>query len=122
MHRLRRPRSLLTSLLVLSLCLRFLVPTGFMPGEGQLLELCTAGGLQTVRIDPQSGEILGDDHESGPACPWTAVLGKLILPTTSVPSFAFFPQQAPARNGDRGTESLSPLGLPPARAPPILLG
>jgi len=60
--RQHRHRAWLAALLVPLLCLRALVPTGFMPGMGTdgwvTLQLCTAQGLQQrlVPVNPPGGE------------------------------------------------------------------
>jgi hypothetical protein len=118
MHRLRHPKPLLVQLLVLAIGLRGLLVPGFMPGEGVLLELCTASGVQSMLVDPRTGEVLDDPHSAGPECPWSAVLTHAVLPGTSVgvaaPARSAAPIEAP------GTSALLRLasGLPPVRAPP----
>lgn len=112
---------LLIALLLVALGMRALVPDGFMPANGELVELCTEHGLQRLLVDTGTGEILGEeDGTATSACPWSVMLttlappalpaasGQLIL-THETPPSSTLPQPARER----------PL-LPPARAPPRL--
>ncbi len=65
---------LLLLVLALSLCLRALVPAGFMPGQGNWLELCTADGMVAILVDSQTGEVLDPASHGGDDCPWALVL------------------------------------------------
>ena len=69
-------RRLLLLTLTLSLCLRALVPAGFMPGQGNWLELCTANGMVAILVDSQTGQVLDPlaHGSSSDECPWALVL------------------------------------------------
>ncbi len=110
------------ALLVLALCVRALVPEGFMPAKGELVELCTEHGLQRMLVDMRTGEFISDEEESGatPACPWSLLLTSLALP--ALPTAGLAPAPGPA---DPPRKALAPTTArstptPPARAPPRL--
>jgi len=115
---LRRRRLILGALLA-ALFVRALVPEGFMPSQGELVELCTLHGPRMVMADPETGEILDTGEEqSAPPCPWSMMLSALAAP--SVPYLGF---DTPSREPPLAAPSSTPpdpssLVLPPARAPP----
>lgn len=113
-----RHRQLFT-LLAVALFLRTLVPAGFMPGHGTLLELCTLDGVRTVLVNPQTGELLDDDpHGDGPECPWSAVFAGAVLPQgPCVPNTLF--GETPACLTDSAGRFPPAYARPPARAPPL---
>jgi hypothetical protein len=112
---------LVLALLLVALGLRALVPEGFMPAPGHMVELCTEHGLQRMLVDPHSGEILGQEEDTAsPTCPWSLMLTTLAPPMPPAAATVMFtgretaPRSTPLRFvPDR------PL-LPPARAPPRL--
>lgn len=119
MEAMRRVNPRLQLLLALALCLRALVPDGFMPGNGSLLELCTPEGMRTVLVDSQTGELLdADPDHDGPACPWTAVFASAVLSEWTHVVGAL-PDAAPAHLARRSTRPSLTRTLPPARAPPV---
>lgn len=109
---------MLIRLLVLAICLRALVAPGLMPGEGVLLELCTADGLQKVLVDPESGEPLGDQHALDSDCPWSLAFNSAVLPGAAALRLTHRPT-SPSRGVrvDRLLKQLT-IELPPVRAPP----
>lgn len=117
---LRQP--LLNSILLLALFLRALVPDGFMPAKGELVELCTLHGPRTVLADPETGELLrdeGQDEGTTAACPWSLLLSPLAASSITSPTSAL--DKAPA---DVPEITLPPISrpsliVPPARAPPV---
>lgn len=120
----RRRQPLLFAVLLAALFVRALVPDGFMPAKGELVELCTMHGARMVLTDPATGEILGeaDDEHAGsaPTCPWSLLLSVLAGPMLDVAGDAE-PQAALSSPGPPPTLSIrSTIALPPARAPPSL--
>ena len=123
MLQLPRPAQshLLVALLLAALGLRALVPAGFMPAPGHLVELCTEHGLQRMLVDPQTGEVLGgEDNADSTTCPWSLLLTTLAVPALPPGAQApaavreNSPRQAPPPSTSRGTPT------PPVRAPPRL--
>lgn len=112
---------LLNAVLLLALFLRSLVPDGFMPAKGELVELCTMHGPRMVLADPATGELLqaedGDDASTA-ACPWSLLLTSLAA--SSFPSPAGALDKAPAAAAEIALPPISrpSLIIPPARAPP----
>lgn len=110
------------ALLLAALCVRALVPEGFMPAKGTLVELCTEHGLQQLLVDTQTGEILGEQEDAAATtCPWSLLLTTLALPVLPatmqvlaagpvIPPWAALPPPAMRR-----------VPLPPVRAPPRLV-
>ncbi|MFU8895731.1 MAG: hypothetical protein ACNA8J_05040 [Gammaproteobacteria bacterium] len=113
---------LLMSALLAALFVRSLVPDGFMPAEGEMVELCTLHGPRTVMTDPATGEILEiEDEQAMPPCPWWLALSSLAaleLPALRILFAATLPPQAPQLTLPVYRASLA---LPPARAPPVVL-
>lgn len=109
------------TLVLAALCVRALVPEGFMPAQGALIELCTEHGLQRMLVDAETGEILDQQGDAGsPTCPWSLMLPTLAPPAPPATSLILLvgpdtPQRATFLR-------LAPDGpvLPPARAPPRL--
>lgn len=117
---LRQP--LLNSILLLALFLRALVPDGFMPAKGELVELCTLHGPRTVLADPATGELLQDEDQDDGAtatCPWSLLLSPLAASSFTSPTGAL--DKAPAAVPEIALPPISrpSLIVPPARAPPI---
>lgn len=92
-----------------------------MPAPGELVALCTEHGLQQVRVDPQTGEVLGENGDAtARACPWSLLLAPLAPPA--------LPPGTEVLAGDSTTWPASRLPpparqqalVPPARAPPRL--
>jgi hypothetical protein len=119
MHALRHAKARLKLLLILALCLRALVPDGYMPGQGKLLELCTLDGMRTVLVDPQTGDLLDHDpNDDAPACPWAAVFASAVL-TEWGHATPFLPTASPKRPTHPQVWPSPALTIPPARAPPL---
>lgn len=119
MARTRQLQPQLLAFLALALLLRALVPAGFMPGHGTLLELCTLEGMRTVLVDPQTGELLDDDPPAdSPDCPWAAVFVAAVLPQWPQALTSPF-AEAPARLVSFGPRFFHAYVRPPARAPPL---
>ena len=119
MEAMRRANPRLQLILALALCLRALVPDGFMPGHGSLLELCTPEGMRTVLVDSQTGELLdADPDHDGPACPWTAVFASAVL-SEWAHVLGAPPLSAPIHHARSSTWLSLIRTLPPARAPPF---
>lgn len=115
---------LLNAVLLLALFLRALVPDGFMPAKGELVELCTMHGPRMVLADPATGEVLQAEDENGAAtaaCPWSLLLTTLAAPSAISPTGAL--DKAPAAVPQIALPPISrpSLIVPPARAPPTPL-
>lgn len=111
----------LVALLLVALGLRALVPEGFMPAPGQLVELCTEHGLQRMLVDTQTGEILGsEDDTATTTCPWSLLLTTLAVPTLSpaAQALAAAPEMPP--RGALPPATIRGAPTPPVRAPPRL--
>lgn len=111
----------LVALLLVALGLRALVPEGFMPAPGHLVELCTEHGLQRMLVDAQTGEVLGsEDDAAATTCPWSLLLTTLAVPTLSpaAQALAAAPETPPRRTLPPATVRGAP--TPPVRAPPRL--
>lgn len=110
------------TVLLAALLVRALVPEGFMPAQGELVELCTEHGLQRMLVEPQTGEVLGQEEgAASQTCPWSLMLPTLAPPALPPASVAAFPERATAP-----WPTLPKLApdwplLPPARAPPRLI-
>ena len=117
-----RRHPLLMSALLAALFVRSLVPDGFMPAEGEMVELCTQHGPRTVMTDPATGEIIEvEDEQAVPPCPWWLALSSLAaleVPALDIPLEAALPPQVPKLSLPVSRASLA---LPPARAPPATL-
>lgn len=110
----------LPSVLLVAMLLRALVVDGFMPDENGFIQLCTAEGMQTVLLDPDSGEPV-EVEDSSAECPWasvffTPVLFPVLPVLAALPSGILGPARLRRANGESGAT-----GLPLARAPPRLL-
>lgn len=111
-------RALLAALIV-SVFLRALVPEGYMPGAGMLVELCASDGTRSVLLDPASGEVLdpGRGHAE-PECPWQWLPGHALPPLHADPLSSLAAQGMPAVGLGHAAHSGSAARLPPARGPP----
>lgn len=118
-----RRQPLLLAILLAALFVRALVPAGFMPAQGELVELCTMHGARMVLTDPATGEILeqaGENANSDPACPWSLLLSTLAGPALDGAGEAD-PPATPFLPGRAYSLSIrSAISLPPVRAPPSL--
>lgn len=115
-----RRQPLLFAILLTALFVRALVPDGFMPAQGELVELCTQHGPRMVVADPETGELLQVEDETAQAtCPWSLLLTTLATPSFLPPSTAL--DHAPVSVPEPGVTRISrpSLVVPPARAPPI---
>jgi hypothetical protein len=113
----RHPLSL--SVLLAALFVRALVPVGFMPAKGELVELCTLHGVRMVLADPETGELLTDEsQQSAPACPWSLLLTALAAPSAPALHWARSPDASPITLLPPPQSGRPSLALPPARAPP----
>ena len=115
------PSRFAVALLLAALALRALVPEGFMPANGEFVELCTEHGLQRMLVDTGSGEVLGTEDETAtPTCPWSVMLTTLA-PTSlaAAPAFLFTARETAPRLLQPRAAPDRPR-LPPARAPPRL--
>jgi hypothetical protein len=107
------------SLLLAALCVRALVPQGFMPAQGELVELCTLHGTRTVMLDPLTGEFFEpDETQSAPPCPFSLLLTTLASPSIPTLHFGAVRPMAPAITAAPIPAARPSLALPPARAPP----
>lgn len=112
-------RRLLLLALALSLGLRALVPAGFMPAQGNWLELCTANGMMAILVDSQTGELLDPEAHGQDDCPWALVLlGELPPLWTSLQTLqqSLTGLAAARPEPPRLTSQIRP----PVRAPPLL--
>jgi hypothetical protein len=115
-----RRQPLLFAVLLAALFVRALVPDGFMPAKGELIELCTLHGPRTVVADPETGELIQVEDEAAQAtCPWSLLLTTLATPSFLPPSTVL--DKAPGALPESGLTRLSrpSLVVPPARAPPV---
>jgi hypothetical protein len=116
----RRHHPLLISALLLALFVRALVPEGFMPAKGEMVELCTMHGPRMAMADPETGEILQtEDEQSAPPCPFSLILTALAAPSVPALHFATTPSTAHVATLERLPAGRASLALPPARAPPV---
>ncbi len=121
MNALRRLGSPWITPLVVALLIRGLIPAGFMPGEGSLVELCTPSGVHTVLVDPASGEVLDEQGEGAhAACSWALVIASEGLPSIPV-SWAVPTEPSDSTSLRADTLSACFTGyLPPVRGPPLV--
>jgi hypothetical protein len=115
-----RRHPLVLAALLAALFVRGLVPEGFMPAQGELVEFCTLHGPRVMLTDPLTGELLDaeEGRQSAPPCPWSLLLTTLATPT--LPACHVITGAAP-RPEVRPTQARSTrasLALPPVRAPP----
>jgi len=114
----RRHRLILGALLG-ALFVRALVPEGFMPSQGEMVELCTLHGPRMVMADPETGEILDTGEEQpAPPCPWSMMLSALAGPSVPYLGLDAPPGAPPLPAPASAPLDRSSLALPPARAPP----
>lgn len=114
-----RPHPLLMTALLAALFLRALVPDGFMPAAGEMVELCTLHGPRTVMTDPVTGELLApEDDDGAPACPWSLILSTLAAPSLHSPGSDIVAATPPFHAGASLPAGRPSLLLPHARAPP----
>jgi hypothetical protein len=98
---------------------RALVPEGFMPAQGELIELCTIHGPRTVMTDPVTGELVDPDEvQSAPPCPFSLLLSALALPPNQALHVGAATAVAQPPFRDLLPTTRPSLALPPARAPP----
>lgn len=120
----RRRQPLLFAVLLAALFVRALVPDGFMPANGELVELCTMHGARMVLTDPATGEILAEAEDesagSGPTCPWSLLLSTLGGPMLDLAGEAEPPAVLALLEPPSTLSIRSTIALPPARAPPAL--
>lgn len=126
---LLRHRALALGLIAAALCLKALVPTGYMPAAGLTVKLCNdASGAAapkaiTIPMKPGGGEAPGDPagHKAAPACPYAGLT--FALPAGAAPALlalvlaflllrGFAPVRAP--RGQRADWLRPPLRAPPA--------
>ncbi|WP_376696464.1 hypothetical protein [Wenzhouxiangella sp. EGI_FJ10305] len=112
-------RTWLTALLLAAVLLRSLVADGYMPDEDGVVRLCTPEGMVAVVIDPDTGEAVEVEESLSAECPWAYAFfpGGLLSALPSLP--ARYAVTLSAADPARTPELLDPVGLPPARAPPI---
>lgn len=116
-----RRHPLVFTALLAALFVRALVPDGFMPAKGELVEFCTLHGARMVLADPDTGELLPEEQQAAQGtCPWSLLLTTLAAPSPppGLPGLALTDAAAPSAAISRtGRPSLV---VPPARAPPSL--
>ena len=119
MKKPRRHHPLLISALLVALFVRALVPEGFMPAKGEMVELCTMHGPRMAMADPETGELIEtEDGQSAPPCPFSLILTALAAPSVPALHFATPPPIALLATPERLPTGRASLALPPARAPP----
>jgi hypothetical protein len=116
-----RRHPLLFTALLAALLVRALVPDGFMPAKGELVEFCTMHGARMVFADPDTGELLpGEQQAAQGTCPWSLLLTTLATPSAPPALHGLKVADAAAR-GTAISHTVRPsLVVPPARAPPSL--
>lgn len=92
-------------------------PRMIAPSHGIVIELCDGHGARTLRIDPQTGEEIPDEHATCPLC--------VLIATASWEPPAESPQGAGASRLEAQRQAQSLLSRPvtatPAiRAPPVV--
>jgi len=108
------------SALLVALFVRALVPVGFMPAQGEMVELCTMHGPVTVMTDPVTGELIEtEDEHTAPPCPFSLILTTLAAPSFPALHLDTAPAAAPVAPPESFPTARSSLALPPARAPPL---
>jgi hypothetical protein len=117
----RRHHPLLISTLLVVLFVRALVPEGFMPAKGEMVELCTMHGPRMALTDPETGELIEtEDEQSAPPCPFSLLLTAVAAPSVPALHFATAPAAAHVVAPERLPTGRASLALPPARASPRL--
>ena len=120
MNALRHTRTAIV-LLIAALCVRALVPEGFMPARGHLVELCTEHGLQRMLVDPATGQVLGQEEDTASrTCPWSLMLPTLAPPAPPAAAMVMFAGRETPPHSDLSLPVPAGPILPPARAPPHL--
>lgn len=121
MRPFRRHPLLFTALLA-ALFVRALVPDGFMPAKGELVEFCTMHGARMVLADPDTGELLPEEQQVAQGtCPWSLLLTTLATPSPPPGLHGLAAADAAALSPGVTTRAGRPsLVVPPARAPPSL--
>lgn len=120
MRPFRRHPLLFTALLA-ALFVRALVPDGFMPAKGELVEFCTLHGARMVLADPDTGELLPEEQQTAQGtCPWSLLLTTLATPTPPADLRSLAVADAAAPGPAISRTGRASLILPPARAPPTL--
>lgn len=115
----RHHSSLLISTLLVALFVRALVPEGFMPAKGEMVELCTMHGPRMAMADPETGELIEtEDGQSAPPCPFSLILTALAAPSVPALHVATAPPTARVTTHQHLPTGRASLALPPARAPP----
>jgi hypothetical protein len=105
--------------LLAALFVRALVPDGFMPAQGELVELCTLHGPRMAMADPLTGELLEfDEEQTAPPCPFSLLLTALAAPTVGTLLLGGTLAEAPLATPGTLPTARPSLALPPARAPP----
>lgn len=114
-----RRHTLLFTFLLAALFVRALVPDGFMPAKGELVELCTMHGPRMVIADPLTGELLQtEDGTTQATCPWSLLLSSLATPSWPPVIAGLSLTLAPTTTPDVHHATRSSIVVPPARAPP----
>lgn len=120
MRQFQRHPLIFTALLA-ALFVRALVPDGFMPAKGELVEFCTMHGARMVLADPDTGELLPDEQQAAQGtCPWSLLLTTLAVPTPPPSLHGLAAPDAAAPGPAISRAGRPSLSLPPARAPPSL--
>lgn len=114
-----RRHPLLFTALLAALFVRALVPDGFMPAKGELVELCTMHGPRMVIADPLTGELLQTEDDTAQAtCPWSLLLSSLATPSWPPSIAGLDVTLAPITTRSVVHATRSSIVVPPARAPP----
>lgn len=115
-------RAMLRWLLTVALLVQALIPDGFMPGNGDWVELCTAHGTIKVAVDwPSGGADDPADEFHAQACPWSAYLCGLDVSVFRSELVPPTPAHRPALVGRTPAHQRLATALPPPRGPPQFL-
>jgi hypothetical protein len=110
---------LILGTLLAALFVRALVPDGFMPAQGELVELCTLHGPRLAMADPLTGDLLEiEEEQAAPPCPFSLLLTTLATPAIGTMALGETLAEAPPAIPAIVATTRSSLALPPARAPP----
>jgi len=110
---------LILGALLVALFVRALVPEGFMPAQGEMVELCTMHGPRMAFTDPATGELLETEEEhSAPPCPFSLILTTLATPSLPSLHLDTIAGTAPLATPTSIPTGRASLALPQARAPP----
>jgi hypothetical protein len=116
-----RRHPLLFTALLAALFVRALVPDGFMPAKGELVEFCTLHGARMVLADPDTGELLSEEQQAAQGtCPWSLLLTTLAVPNLPPPLYGLAAADAAVPSAAISRAGRPSLVVPPARAPPSL--